>query len=152
MRPINSLYTARGFFGFLERDVDAQGLILAVRCFPVTDRYLLNIAILTEELGLAQGFEKLILADSWRESCNVNKILLYNADSDQILAAFFLSLAFLCLALALLLGSLLLVLLNVGVELGNPMKDYVLGSSEIFRNDRGVIGRQHTLLELRPCI
>lgn len=79
----------------------------------------MDVAVLAEELLLSQGLEQLVFPDSRCQSCDVDQILLDDSDANKVLAILLLSLPFLYFFLPLLGSSLLLILLNVGPELGD---------------------------------
>lgn len=91
--------------------------------FPITDRYLLDVAVLAKEFFLAQSLEELIFANGGYQTCHVNKVLLNDTHSLEIFATFLFGLALLNLFLTLLRRSLLLVLLDVGSKLCLPAPD-----------------------------
>jgi len=119
LRPVNSLDAPGGVVLPLERHINAERLVLAVGALATADRYLQNVAVLAEELGLAESFEQLILPDCRCQPGHINQVLLNNPDANKVLAILFFGLALLYLLLALFGGSLLLVLLNVRSKLGN---------------------------------
>lgn len=118
---VDGLYATLCLLLRLERDVDTKGLVLAVGAFPVADGDLLDVAILAEEFGLSERLEKLVFAYAVRQPRDVHQVLLYDADANEVLSVLLLGLAFLCFLLPLLLCPLLLVLLDVGLELGDPI-------------------------------
>jgi hypothetical protein len=117
---INCLDATSSILLLLEGHIDAKRLVLTVGAFATADGDLEDVAVLAEELGLAEGLEELVFADCRGQAGHVNQVLLDNPNADEILAALLLGLAFLGFFLALLLGTFLLVLLDVCAELGDP--------------------------------
>ena len=82
----------------------------------------MNVSILAEKLWFPQCLKKLIFTNSWIETGHVNEIFLNDANTNKILAIFFLSLAFLYFLLPLLGSSFFLVFLDVGAKFGMSVK------------------------------
>jgi hypothetical protein len=90
---VHGLDTTRRFFRVFEGDVYAQGLVLAIRALSVTDRDLLNIAVLTKEFGLSQRLEQLVFSNSWSQACDIDQVLLNDTHTDEILTVLLFSFA-----------------------------------------------------------
>jgi hypothetical protein len=52
---VDCLNAALRILLFLERHINAERLVLAIRASPIANRDLLDVSVLTEKLGLAQG-------------------------------------------------------------------------------------------------
>lgn len=125
LRAVDCLYTALSILFLLKSDVDSERLVQTLLILPVRNRNLLDVAVLPEELLFAKSAQQLVLPHCWCKTCHVNEVLLDNADADEVLARIFLRFASLYLSLALYLGTFLLLLLEVGTELGLPVMTLV---------------------------
>lgn len=74
---------------------------MAVGGFAITDRDLLDVAVLAEEFGFAKRLEEFVLPNGRRKACYIHKVLLHDTDTLEVLTAFFLGLALLNLLLTL---------------------------------------------------
>lgn len=108
---------------------------MPIRALSIANRNLLDSAVLTKELGLAQRFKQFVFADRWCQPSDIDQIFLDNPHADQVFAVFFLGLAFLGLFLTLFGGTILLILLDPVFELGNPIQllAYRLGPPQLSR-------------------
>lgn len=119
LRAIHGLDAPGGVLLLLERDVDTQRLVLAIVAFAAADRNLEDVAVLTEELGPAEGLEQLLLADSRCQTGHINQVLLNDPNANEVFAILPLGLASLRFLLALFLRTLFLVFLYIRSKLGN---------------------------------
>jgi hypothetical protein len=119
MRPMDCLDAPCCFLRLLERNVDAKGEVLAIRAFPVADRDLLYVSILSKELRFPQSLEQVFFTDCRSQASDVDQVFLDDSDPDEVFAVLLFCLAFLKLFDPLVLGSSPLVLLDIRPELGN---------------------------------
>ena len=104
----------------LECHIDTERLVLAVRAFPIANRDFLDVAVLTKKFGATQRSKQFVFSNRWSQTCHINKVLLHDSYTDEVLAILFLRLALLNFLLPLFSCSLLLIFLDVGPKLGDP--------------------------------
>lgn len=119
LRAVDGLDAPRGVFLLLECYIDTERLVLAVVAFAAADGNFQDVAVLTEELRPAQGFEQFLLADCRGQAGHINQVLLDDPNANKVLAVLLLGLAFLRFFLALFGSSLLLVFLDIRSEFGD---------------------------------
>lgn len=98
---VDGLNAALGIFLPLESYINPEGLVLPVLILPVTNRNLLDVAVLPKELRLPESFQKLVLSYGGGQSGDVDEVLLNDANADEVLTRIFLNVAFLDFFLAL---------------------------------------------------
>lgn len=98
---INSLDAALSIFLLLESHIYPERLVLPVLILPVTNRNLLDVAVLPKKLRLPESLQKLVLSYGRGQSSDVDEVLLNDTDADEVLTRIFLRVAFLDFFLAL---------------------------------------------------
>jgi len=93
---------------------------LAFCALSVADRNFQDVAVLAEELGLAQRLEQFVFAGRGCQAGDVDEVLLYDTDANEAFAILLLCFSFLDFFLPLVLSSLLPIFLNLLGEFNEP--------------------------------
>lgn len=95
--------------------------MLSVGTFTVADGNLLDGSVLTEEFGPSQSLKQLVFPDSRCQPGDINQVFLDDPHANKVLAVLLFGFALLNFFMPLLLRSLLLIFLDIGTKLGNPI-------------------------------